>query len=71
MNVYQGGNIMTIVYFVRHAEPNYLNRNDYERELTEKGMADRELVTQYFLFYRKFHFQSSEIQKYHYLQHDL
>lgn len=38
---------MTIVYFVRHAEPNYSNRNDFERELTEKGMMDRELVTQY------------------------
>ena len=38
---------MTTVYFVRHAEPNYSNHNDHERELTEKGLADRELVTQY------------------------
>lgn len=38
---------MTIVYFVRHAEPNYSNGNDFERELIVKGMADRELVTQY------------------------
>lgn len=43
-----GEDTMTIVYFVRHAEPNYSNRNDYERELTEKGMADRELVMKYF-----------------------
>lgn len=38
---------MTIVYFVRHAEPNYANHNDFERDLTEKGLADRELVTHY------------------------
>lgn len=38
---------MTTVYFVRHSQPNYSNKNDYERELTVKGLADRELVTQY------------------------
>ncbi len=38
---------MTKVYFVRHAEPNYNNRDDMSRELTAKGMADRELVTQF------------------------
>lgn len=38
---------MTKVYFVRHCEPNYNNRDDVSRELTAKGMADRELVTQF------------------------
>lgn len=38
---------MTKVYFVRHAEPNYNNRDDMSRELSAKGMADRELVTQF------------------------
>ncbi len=38
---------MTTVYFVRHAQPNYLNHNDRERELTAKGLADCALVTQY------------------------
>lgn len=38
---------MTTIYFVRHAEPNYSNHNDAERELTEKGLKDRELVTSY------------------------
>lgn len=38
---------MTEIYFVRHAEPNYGNRNDEARELTEKGLADRTLVTEF------------------------
>ena len=38
---------MTTVYFVRHAQPNYDNHNDLTRELTEKGLADRKLVTAY------------------------
>ena len=38
---------MTNVYFIRHAEPNYNNRDDMSRELSEKGMVDRELVTQF------------------------
>ena len=38
---------MTKIYFVRHAEPNYNNRDDISRELSAKGMADRELVTQF------------------------
>ena len=38
---------MTVIYFVRHAEPNYENTNDRERELTPKGRADRELVTDF------------------------
>lgn len=36
---------MTTVYYVRHAEPNYANHNDLTRELTPKGLKDRELVT--------------------------
>lgn len=39
---------MTTVYFVRHAEPDYENHDDRKRALTAKGMADRELVTEYF-----------------------
>jgi len=38
---------MTNVYFVRHAQPNYRNHDDLTRELTEKGMADRKLVTEF------------------------
>lgn len=38
---------MTTVYFVRHAEPNYSNHDDELRELTEKGLEDRKLVTEY------------------------
>lgn len=38
---------MTKVYFVRHCEPNYNNRDDMSRELSAKGMVDRELVTQF------------------------
>ena len=36
---------MTTVYFIRHAEPNYNNRNDAQRELSAKGLIDRTLVT--------------------------
>ena len=39
---------MTTVYFVRHAEPNYNNHNDYLRELSAKGLKDRKLVTDFF-----------------------
>lgn len=38
---------MTVIYFVRHAQPNYDNHNDALRELTPKGMEDRRLVTNY------------------------
>ncbi|MBO5208378.1 MAG: histidine phosphatase family protein [Lachnospiraceae bacterium] len=38
---------MTTVYFVRHAEPNYKNHDDMTRELTEKGLNDRKLVTEF------------------------
>lgn len=38
---------MTEVYFIRHAEPNSENKNDALRELTQKGLKDRELVTDF------------------------
>ncbi len=38
---------MTTVYFVRHAEPNYENHDDMLRELSAKGLKDRELVTDF------------------------
>lgn len=38
---------MTTIYFVRHALPNYDNHNDAARELTEKGLEDRKLVSKY------------------------
>lgn len=38
---------MTIVYFVRHAEPNYNNHDDMLRELSDKGLIDRKLVTEF------------------------
>ena len=40
---------MTTVYFVRHAEPNYDNHDDLSRELTPKGLRDRELVTRFLM----------------------
>ncbi|MEQ9764681.1 histidine phosphatase family protein [Streptococcus sp. ZJ151] len=36
------------VYLVRHAEPNYNNHNDEERELTTKGLQDCQLLLDYF-----------------------
>lgn len=39
--------VMTHIYFVRHAEPNFNNHDDKSRELSEKGMADRRLVTDF------------------------
>ena len=38
---------MTTVYFVRHARPNYENHDDMMRELSEKGLSDRKLVTEF------------------------
>ena len=40
---------MTKVYFIRHAEPNYNNHDDELRELSAKGLKDRELVTEFLL----------------------
>ena len=36
---------MTTIYFVRHAQPDYLNHDDMSRELTPQGMEDRKKVT--------------------------
>lgn len=36
---------LTHVYFVRHCQPNNENHDEPTRELTEKGMRDRALVT--------------------------
>lgn len=38
---------MTVIYFVRHAEPNYNNHDDKTRELSAKGIEDRKMVTQF------------------------
>ncbi|MGC6177625.1 histidine phosphatase family protein [Lacrimispora sp. 38-1] len=38
---------MTTIYFIRHAEPDYTNHSDAERQLTQKGIEDSELVTSY------------------------
>lgn len=36
---------MTHIYFIRHAKPNFNNHDDFSRELSEKGLSDRKLVT--------------------------
>ena len=38
---------MTTIFFVRHAEPNYMNHDELSRELTEKGLRDSKLVTRF------------------------
>ncbi|SFG17334.1 histidine phosphatase family protein [Sporolactobacillus nakayamae] len=38
---------MTTIYFVRHAKSDFRIHNDRLRPLTEKGIEDRELVTNY------------------------
>ena len=43
------GKYMTTVYFVRHAEPNYENHDDVSRELSNKGLMDRKLVTDFLM----------------------
>jgi 2,3-bisphosphoglycerate-dependent phosphoglycerate mutase len=40
---------MTNIYFIRHAEPNYENHDDMTRELSAKGIKDRELVTKFLM----------------------
>ena len=40
---------MTNIYFIRHAEPNYDNHDDMTRELSAKGLEDRELVTDFLM----------------------
>lgn len=41
--------MITTVYLVRHAEPNFYNHNDMDRELTPKGLQDCQLLLNYFL----------------------
>ena len=43
------GDAMTHIYFIRHAEPNYANHDDRSRELTQKGLRDREKVSEYLM----------------------
>ncbi|MFC5630670.1 MULTISPECIES: histidine phosphatase family protein [Streptococcus] len=38
----------TTVYFVRHCEPNYKNHDDSSRELTQKGLQDRQFIIKFF-----------------------
>lgn len=38
---------MTHIYFIRHAQPNYDNHDDFSRELSPQGLADRALVTDF------------------------
>lgn len=38
---------MTIIYFVRHAIPNFNNHDDLTRELSAQGLEDRKLVTNF------------------------
>ena len=38
---------MTVIYFVRHCQSDNSHRDEKTRPLTEKGMADRALVTKY------------------------
>ena len=40
---------MTNIYFIRHAEPNFENHDDMARELSAKGLKDRELVTKFLM----------------------
>ena len=40
--------MITTVYLVRHAEPNFYNHNDMDRELTLKGLQDCQLLLNYF-----------------------
>lgn len=43
----EGEHKMTTVYFIRHAQPNFDNHDDMTRELSEKGLKDRVLVTKF------------------------
>ncbi len=36
---------MTTIYFVRHCQPNFDNKDDRTRELTKEGLADRKNIT--------------------------
>lgn len=38
----------TTVYFIRHAESNQDNHDDFTRELSPKGLSDRQQIIDYF-----------------------
>ncbi|MEE3742114.1 histidine phosphatase family protein [Streptococcus dysgalactiae] len=38
----------TLLYFIRHAEPNYDNHDDFTRELTEKGIVASQALIEAF-----------------------
>lgn len=38
----------THIYLIRHCEPNYDNHDDFSRELTDKGLQDRQLIVNFF-----------------------
>ncbi len=38
---------MTKIYFVRHAQPNFSHKEDKTRPLTEEGMKDSKVVTEF------------------------
>ncbi|MGT2926447.1 histidine phosphatase family protein [Streptococcus cuniculipharyngis] len=40
--------MVTNIYFIRHAQPNLDNHDDFQRELSDKGLQDCQLLTQYF-----------------------
>ncbi|TCD45462.1 histidine phosphatase family protein [Streptococcus sp. X16XC17] len=40
--------MVTSVYFIRHAEPNYENHDDFSRELTPKGLQDSQNLVNLF-----------------------
>lgn len=54
---------MTEVYFVRHAEPDNNIKEDSIRPLTEKGLKDRLLVTDYLQSRKIEHIYSSPYQR--------
>lgn len=39
---------MSNIYFVRHAQPNFNNHDEVNRELSDKGLKDREKIVNFF-----------------------
>lgn len=39
----------TTLYFIRHCHPNYDNHDDFNRELSEKGLQDRQFLLDFFV----------------------
>lgn len=54
---------MTILYFIRHAEPNYENHDDHSRELIPKGLQDSQHLVNLFKGIPIDHFVSSPYQR--------